>query len=206
MSIDLSTDDSAGSTPADEPEEPDEPEQQAPDIDLDDDWTLAAADDFYIGIPPGWFDGGRALEDDQFMADVAGQVEAFTDAELAGIVEENMAGVDILAFKIEDLGSDAATNINIAAEQRGPLDEPEVIGSVASDSLEDAGATSVVVDEYEVSGLPSIEVSYDLPDFEVSGIQNYVLTDDLVLIATYTAAEPDRELWLSILDTIVLAD
>lgn len=186
--------------PADEPSEA--PTEQGSEADLPDGWTLAEADEFSIGLPPGWFNGHRAVNDEEFMAEVADQLEGYTDAELASSLEESISDIDLLAFKTEDFDSGFSTNINVGVQSRGPFDDIEPLREMAPSEIEKAGATSVETDDHEVNGMPSLQLSYDLPDFGAKGIQDYLLAEDVVIVATYTAAEPDPELWQSVLETV----
>lgn len=191
--------------PSDEPtnEPTDEP---TADSDLPDGWTRAETDDFSIGLPPGWFNGERALDDEEFLAEVASQAAGITDDAVAALIADGLGELDLLAFKIDDLTSGFSTNINAVAERRGPFDDVDPIRELAPTEIETVGATSVEVDDYEVNGLPVVELTYDLPEFGAKGIQNYLLAEELVVVATYTATDPDPELWQSVLETVVIAD
>lgn len=206
--LDLADEEAAAPTESSDPsEEPttDEPAGEGSDGDLPDGWTLAEVDGLSIGLPPGWFNGHRALNDEEFMAGVASEIENMTDAELAATLEQGIAGIDLLAFKTADLDSGFASNINVIVAPRGPFDELDVVRELAPEEIERAGATSVEMDEYEVNGMPGVELAYDLPEFGAKGIQNYLLAEDIVVVATYSAVDPDRELWRSVLDTIAVA-
>lgn len=178
---------------------------QPPSVELADDWTLTEGDGYQIGLPPGWFDAHRALDDEDFMAEMSSSFGDFTDDdEFRAMLEEDVAdGLDLLAFRISDLNSEFASNINVIVQQRGPMDEPEVLRELAPDMLASVGGMVTGMDEYDVRGMPNLEVTYDLdlPSGEVMGIQNYLFTDDVIYVATYTAVEPDRALWASVLET-----
>lgn len=183
--------------------EPDaEVDGTAPPAELDDGWTRAEGDGYSVGLPPGWFDANRALDDDEFMADLADELQNLSQDDLAGIIDEN-ANIDLLAFRISDLTSEFATNVNFLTVERGPLDEPEIILDQAEEIVATFGAELTGTDEYDVAGVPSVEVSYDLelPDVDVVGIQSYLFADETVVVGTYTAVDPDPALWQSILGT-----
>ncbi len=203
--LDLADEESAAPTEPSKEPTTEEPADGGSDRDLPDGWTLAEADGFSIGLPPGWFNGHRALNDEEFMAEVASGIENMTDAELAATLEQGITGIDLLAFKTADVGSDFKTNINVIVEPRGPFDELEVIRELAPKEIERAGAMSVEMDVYEVNGMPGVELTYDLPEFGTKGIQNFLLAEDIIVIATYSAVDPDAELWRSVLDTIAVA-
>lgn len=179
--------------------------EPALDINLDDDWTLAEGSGYQVGLPPGWFDAGRALADEEFMAEISRGIDDLIDDEgMQEMLREGVAGeIDLLAFRTADLGSEFATNFNVVVQDRGPIDEPEVLRDVVPDLLASVGGDVTNIDEYDVRGMPNVEVTYDLalPGGMVVGIQNYVFTEDVIYVATYTAIEPDRELWAAVLET-----
>src|SRR5690606_37241611 len=55
--------------------------EPALDINLDDDWTLAEGSGYQVGLPPGWFDAGRALADEDFMAEISRGIDDLIDDE-----------------------------------------------------------------------------------------------------------------------------
>lgn len=175
------------------------------DVELPEGWTLAEGTGYEVGLPPGWFDARRALKDEEFMADVTrGLGELTDDDQVRDMLEEGATdGLDLLAFRTADLGAQFATNFNVIVEARGPMDEPEVLREMAPDLLASIGGDVTGTDEYEMRGMPSIEVTYDLelPVGVVVGIQNYLFTDDSIFVATYTAVEPDLAMWQSVLET-----
>jgi hypothetical protein len=204
-----STPGAAEATPAPESLDSSGGEPQSLEIELADGWTLAEGAGYQVGLPPGWFDARRALDDKDFMADVARGIGDMTvDDEVRDMIEQGIrGGIDLLAFRTADLGDEFATNFNVVVEERGPMDEPEVLSEMAPELLASIGGEVTYVDEYDVRGMPNIEVTYDLnlPMGVVVGIQNYLFTDETVYIATYTAIEPDRELWTSVLETFTPA-
>lgn len=183
-----------------------------PTADLPADWQLAGGAGYQIGLPPGWFDASRALADDEFMDGLAGELgESIEDADFSALVEEALRddALDLVAVRIADLTADFATNFNIVVQPRGLLDEPEVVLELAEDIVSAFGAEFTHAAEATVGDLPTVEVSYDLPRPDgtvVAGVQDYMFADDVIYIATYTATEPDLDLWSSVLDTFTPTD
>lgn len=176
------------------------------------DWEPANGAGYQIGIPPGWMDAGRLLDDEEFMEELAAELgDGVEDENLGAFVEEMVSGdaLDLLAVRIADLTADFAANFNIIVQPRAPLDEPKVVLELAEEIVSSFGGTFTQAEEVTISNLPSVEVRYDLPlpsGAVAMGIQDYVFADDVVYIATYTAIEPDLDLWASVLDTFTPTD
>lgn len=183
-----------------------------PSAELPADWSPASGAGYQIGIPPGWLDAGRALDDEEFMEELAAELgDGVEDQNLGAFVEEMVSGdaLDLLAVRIADLTADFAANFNIIVQPRSPLDEPKVVLELAEEIVSSFGGTFTQAEEVTISNLPSVEVTYDLPlpsGAVAMGIQDYVFADDVIYIATYTATEPDLDLWASVLDTFAPTD
>ncbi|HEX6233601.1 MAG TPA: hypothetical protein VFZ63_10810 [Jiangellaceae bacterium] len=183
-----------------------------PSAELPADWEPASGAGYQIGIPPGWLDAGRALDDEEFMEELAGELgDVVEDEDLSALVEEIIRddALDMVAVRIADLAADFAANFNIIVQPRGPLDEPKVILELAEDLVSSFGGKFTQAEEVTIGNLPSVEVRYDLPlpsGAVAMGIQDYVFADDVIYIATYTAIEPDLDLWASVLDTFTPTD
>ena len=159
-----------------------------------------------ISAPPGWIDAKELLEDPEARAAFVEEVQdQSADDFLDQLAPQILNIIDVFLFDVLHGTPEFVTNVNVIVSDAGPLADLTTIEATIPSQLDAFGARLVSTGTADVGGFETLIVEYDLDNAAgtVRGRQYYQIREELVTV-TFTASDPDVDLWDQMMETVVL--